>query len=334
MNITVKSPANIAFIKYWGQKNTECTLPYHDSFSMNLSGCFVEIDCQFSTNLKKHELLIQGYKEDYPNVALPEQYQRLADYYHKIKKYFNQSTDVGFTMTSRISFPMKAGIASSAAFFSAVAMAFATYYGKSTHTKELSRIARLSGSGSATRSIPDGFVWWYAGNDHESSFAESIAPPDYWDIRDIVIITSRDHKQISSDKGHEQASTSPFFKKRVSYIKQKTIPQVKKAFSDKDFTRFGQLIEHEALYMHHIMMTQKTPLYYWNEKTISLLRHIAALRDNGIEAYATIDAGHNIHCICEAKNEEVIVSSLDQLAGIEDYIVNKPTFGTRSINLY
>lgn len=71
-------------------------------------------------------------------------------------------------------------------------------------------MARLSGSGSASRSIPDGFVIWNKGSiDDEqgisaSSYAESIEPPNYWDIVDIVVLVSSKEKLVSSQEGHKK----------------------------------------------------------------------------------------------------------------------------------
>ena len=36
---TVVAPSNIAFIKYWGTRDVEKTLPYNPSISMTLSDC-------------------------------------------------------------------------------------------------------------------------------------------------------------------------------------------------------------------------------------------------------------------------------------------------------
>src|SRR5688572_25540769 len=66
--------------------------------------------------------------------------------------------------------------------------------------RALSILARL-GSGSACRSIPAGFVEWHAGEDSETSYAETIAPPEHWDLRDLIAIVQTAHKDVGSTTG-------------------------------------------------------------------------------------------------------------------------------------
>jgi diphosphomevalonate decarboxylase len=71
---------------------------------------------------------------------------------------------------SENNFPTGAGVASSAAAFAALAVAAAAAAGLTLPERDLSRLARL-GSGSASRSVPGGFVEWHAGTRDEDSFA-------------------------------------------------------------------------------------------------------------------------------------------------------------------
>src|SRR5262249_53245236 len=112
-------------------------------------------------------------------------------------------------------FPMGTGIASSASSFAALTVAGVAAAGVSLTERELTTLARL-GSGSASRSIPAGFVEWHAGTTHEESFAESIAAPDYWDLVDVVAIVSDAHKVVSSGEGHQIAKTSDLQAARVA----------------------------------------------------------------------------------------------------------------------
>ncbi len=77
-------------------------------------------------------------------------------------------------IVSENNFPSGAGIASSASAFAALALASSKAAGLDLSERELSRLARR-GSGSAARSIPNGFVEWQMGTGDEDSFAFSIA---------------------------------------------------------------------------------------------------------------------------------------------------------------
>ena len=81
--------------------------------------------------------------------------------------------------------------------------------------KQLSILAR-KGSGSASRSIPAAFVEWYAGHDDQSSYAESIAPLDHWDLIDCIAIVDEKHKETGSTSGHIIAESSPLQSARSS----------------------------------------------------------------------------------------------------------------------
>lgn len=329
--IRIRSPANIAFIKYWGQKDERLILPYNDSFSMNLSHCFTEIDLELYQEKKIQELYVRDYQQKSYLRDKGEALLKVKKYIKTIENFFEESLPFGFKIYSYNSFPKKAGIASSASFFSGLALAFVKALNKSLSQKKLSILARLSGSGSACRSIPDGFVWWKKGRGSDSSFAYSIAPPDFWNIRDIVLILNKKEKKVSSLDGHKNVLTSPFFKFRLLDLNQR-LKLIKKAFLKKDFTFFGILLEEEALSMHFVMMTQKPPLFYWSGKTIEIIKEIVNLRKKGTEAYFTIDAGENIHLICLGKDVMKIKNYFSQNSLVQNLIINQPVEGTRLID--
>ena len=73
------------------------------------------------------------------------------------------------------------------------------------------------------------------------------------------------------------------------------------------------------------MQTQIPPLYYWNDDT---KRVVKKLKESGLPAYFTIDAGPNVHIICEANNEENIRKLFENKYQI---IINKPAKGAHLI---
>lgn len=328
MKLKIRSPANIAFIKYWGQKDGCLILPMNDSFSMNLSNCFSTVEIETQNDFNTKQLYIKKYQSDNYEVADQTSLKKVIDYYQVAKKFLKTNQDFGFIIKSANSFPKKAGIASSASFFSALAMLYSRLFEKELNQKELSILARLSGSGSACRSIPDGFSWWKKGRDSSSSYAVSIAPPSYWDLNDLVLILNSGEKKVSSQEGHQKAKTSGLYKERLRGLKKRLV-DIKKAFEKKDFTWFGYLIEEEAISMHSVMMTQKPPLYFWSERTIDIIKKIIGGRSQGLEMYFTIDAGENIHLICQGKNKEKIYQYFSKEKNILNIISNQAAIGTR-----
>lgn len=319
MKATAVAPANIAFIKYWGQKNPKINLPFNNSISMNLSKCFTVTSCDFSPKYLKDEIFFEGKK-----------IKENQEFFIKIVKHLNQvrklaKSNFKAKVISANSFPSDAGIASSAAGFAALTLAASQALGLNLTQKELSVLARL-GSGSACRSIPDGFVEWKKGKNHKSSYARSLAPDSWWEISDIVAIVTNKKKKYSSSFGHLLAPTSPYFKKGLNLLPQR-IKKVKKAIKNKNLELLGQIIEEEALDLHIIAMSSNPPLFYWEGKTLEIIKKVREWRKKGLPAYFTIDAGPSVHIICEQKYEKIINKKIRGLPGVLKTIINHPAPG-------
>ncbi len=317
MKATSKSPANIAFIKYWGKKNAEFRIPLNNSLSMNLSDIYTVTTVEFSTRFKKNTIDLVG------GVFTGKEKERILKHIDRIKAKANLTEKV--KMVTKNNFPKGTGIASSASGFSALTVAASKAAGLDLSLKELSMLARL-GSGSACRSIPDGFVEWKAGNSHQTSYAHSIHTSGYWNICDLVIVISKKEKKIASTKGHSMAEESPFLMPRVNFL-TKRINVVKKALNEKDFTTFGKNIEAEALNMHAVMMTSNPPIVYWLPKTLEIMLAVQQWREQNLESYFTIDAGPIVHLICQKKDVDKIKPKLSNIEGIKNLIINYPANG-------
>ena len=98
----------------------------------------------------------------------------------------------------------------------------------------------------------------------------------------------------------------------------------------RDFAKFGEILEAEAINLHTVMMTSNPPLFYWQPETIKIMLSVIELRDRGIEAYFTIDAGPNVHVICQAKNVLKVKNKL-KINGVKKVIINQPSVGARVI---
>lgn len=222
-------------------------------------------------------------------------------------------------------FPMGAGLASSAAAFAALTAAAAAALGLHLSGQELSRLARR-GSGSAARSVYGGYVWWHAGHDDASSFAEPLAPPDHWDLRDIVVVVAEEEKAVSSAEGHRLAHTSPFLEARLALV-ERLLPRVRQAIERRDLALLGPCIEADALAMHFVMMSSSPPLFYWAPETLALIKAVYAWRAEGVPVYFTIDAGPNVHLICEVADAERVIARVRKLGYVRNVITAGPGEG-------
>ena len=321
MKAKAVAPANIAFIKYWGKYNEKLRLPANSSISMNLSNCITETSVEFDEKLKCDKFTLDGHgvKED--------ESKRVFKHLDMIRQI--AGIKIFAKVDSKNNFPKASGIASSASGFAALTVAGVAAAGIKLSQKDLSILARI-GSGSACRSIPDGIVEWRFGKTDKTSYAVSLYPTNYWDLTDLIAVVGSGEKKVGSSEGHKLADSSPFYNARILGMPKK-VREIKTAFKNKDFTKLGEIIEAEAINMHTVMMTSTPPLFYWLPETLAVTDLVLKMRERGIESYFTIDAGPNVHIICERKNTEKIKKELIKTKNIKKIIENKVGEGTHLI---
>lgn len=320
MKATAVAPSNIAFIKYWGRKDEELRLPENGSISMNLSNLLTTTTVEFNKNFKKDEIIINNQQEKEVGGRAIKHLDRIR----KIAK-INYKAKV----VTKNNFPTGTGLSSSASGFAALTVAACEAAGLKLSEKELSILAR-QGSGSACRSIPDGFVEWLDGDTSETSYGVSIYHHDYWDIVDVVAVVSKNKKEISTTEGHKRAASSPFFPLRLSKIKGK-INLIKKYMKEKNFSLFGELVEAEALELHAIMLTSAPSLIYLLPGSLRVMHMVKKWRQEGLEVYFTVNTGQDIHLICQKKDVERVVKKTQEVPDVQRTIINYPSKGAHLI---
>ena len=316
MKGTAVAPSNIAFIKYWGRKNEELRLPENGSISMNLSNLLTTTTVEFDSSFKEDEVIINGQKEE-------NQGSRAIKHLDRIRKIAKINSKA--KVVTRNNFPTGTGLSSSASGFAALTVAGAKAAGLNLSEKELSILAR-QGSGSACRSIPDGFVEWLDGDTSDTSYGVSLHPSNYWDIVDVVAVVSKNKKEVSTTEGQKLAASSPFFPIRLERINEK-IKLIKKYMQEKNFPAFGELLEAEALELHAIMLTSTPSLIYWLPGTLKVMHAVKKWRREGLQVYFTVNTGQDIHLICRKKDVEKVVKKLEEISDVQKTIVNYPSKG-------
>ena len=310
---TALAHPNIALIKYWGNQDDDLRLPANPSLSMNLGDLQTVTTVTFDDRLRAEELLING--TEFPGPAL----QRVTASLDPVRQLAGINSPARVESESNV--PVGSGIASSSAAFAALSVAAAAAAGLDLTEAALSRLARR-GSGSASRSVPAGFSEWVTGND-QTSIATSLAPPDHWDLRDVVVVASQEHKEVGSSGGHPLASTSSLQAARVAGVHAR-LSACREALLARDLDRLGPIIEEDAVIMHAVMMSSQPPLYYWTPTTMALILATQQWRAEGIPVYFTIDAGPNVHLICEAPYAQLIEGQARQMAGVQTVLASKP----------
>lgn len=313
MQATAQAHPNIAFIKYWGNADETLKLPVNSSLSMNLDEILTETTVRWDEQLPSDIVEINGER------VTGTQSRRVSAHLDKIRQL--TANHIHAQVTSQNNFPMGAGIASSASAFAALTVAASAAAGLNLTERELTTIARL-GSGSASRSVPTGFVEWHLGNTHEESYAESIAAPDYWELVDLIVVLSSEHKAVGSREGHTTAPTSDLQGARVAGA-QKRLVTCKQAIVERDFATFADVVELDSNLMHAVMMTSRPPLFYWLPATLQVMATVRNLRADGVQVCYTLDAGPNVHCISLRQDVETVVGVLESLDAVQNIIVAK-----------
>jgi diphosphomevalonate decarboxylase len=316
--VTVRTGSNIAFIKYWGVADAELNLPLSNSISMTLDGAHTTTTVEWSdpAALRVDEIAIDGRR------LAGHAAERIVRHLDRIRTAAGGTT-LRARVASRNNFPMASGIASSASGFAALTVAATAALEIPPDATRLSALARR-GSGSASRSLFGGYVEWDQGTDDGSSVAHQLYPPDHWDLRDIVVVVSSAEKAVSSEGGHRLAATSPLNQARIASLDH-ALAEVRAAIATRDLARLGPVIERDALAMHAVMMTGTPSLLYWQPGTLEILHAVQRWRTaERLPVYFTIDAGPNVHLICEPAAEHPVLARLGELSCVQSIIVSGP----------
>ena len=310
LSATALAHPNIAFIKYWGNRDNALRMPVNGSISMNLDGLFTRTTVTFNSS-KQDSLKINDH------AVMGKGLERVSYILDLVRNMANINERAEVASTNN--FPAGAGIASSAAAFAALALASSRAAGLTLSEGKLSRLARR-GSGSASRSIPSGFVEWKLGTRDDNCVAVSIAPPDHWALADCIAIVNASHKKTGSTEGHAIAGTSPLQNARVVDTPRR-LDICRNAILQKDFEAFANIIEHDSDIMHAVMMTSNPPLMYWQSATVGIFHGVREWRASGLPVGYTVDAGANVHVLCLAENAKEVEKRLRELPGVENVLV-------------
>lgn len=317
MKATAKAHTNIALIKYWGKRDEERILPTNNSLSLTLDGLYTTTSVEFQEGLEADTFSLNSVE------AEGTELERVSKFLDLIRSQYNIG-ELYAHVQSTNAVPTAAGFASSASGFAALAAAATHALGLDLDDTELSRLTR-QGSGSACRSIYGGFVEWNMGEreDGMDSYAVQVAPANYWDVRMAAVVLSDKMKKVSSREGMKRTvETSPFYNSWVDSIPA-DLAEIKDGIREQNFEKVGAIAEANCLKMHATTLGAVPPFTYWLDSTMAVMQTVRSMRDMGIPAYFTIDAGPNVKVLYLPEHEEVIHTTLRNVPGVTDVILSK-----------
>ena len=305
------APANIALCKYWGKRDQELNLPMTSSLSISLKnkGTLAELSLADSS---RDVVILNNtmFDKDDNNYKLVTQFLAL----------FRPNSNTYFHIRCESNIPIAAGLASSASSFAALILALDQLFAWHLTQRELSLLARL-GSGSACRSIWQGFVEWHKGAqaDGLDSYGEPISKK--WPHLCIgLLIISTQKKVISSRQAMQHTiSTSPFY---ISWpeIVAADLLAIKQAINDEDFALFGKVVEANALAMHATLLGARPPICYFLPETLNAMQKIWQLRLQNLTLFFTQDAGPNLILFFLDEDREQVCGYFPTLEVVQPFL--------------
>ena len=329
---SVAATSNIALVKYWGATDLERALPVNPSFSMTLTEC---------TSRSTVELLDEGVSDEVFLVAddgrldgAPEAFRgRIEAHLERLRSWAAErgSPRFGLRVATRNTFPAAAGLASSASGFAALTLAVTRALGFEPEVEELSHLARRSGSGSAARSVLGGWVQWPSGDGEEGAYAHQVFPPEHWDLSDVIALIESGPKKVSSLDGHRRAPTSPHFRTRLDLLPAR-LDAIREAVRARSFKDLAPVVEEEALELHLIAMSSTPPIFYWQPGTVEVLAAVREMREEGVPAASTMDAGANVHVLCPTEAADEVARRLEAVGSVRRVIRDRVGPGPRMLD--
>lgn len=317
MHATARAQPNIALVKYWGKRDLARNLPAVGSISITLEDLYTEMSVSFDAACAADVLVVNGREDP----ALLPRLSRCLDSVAGTKRSPAR-------IESRSNFPIGAGLASSASAFAAVTVAASAAAGLERDRHALAALAG-GASGSAARSLFDGFVELATGSDGIS--VSSVMPPDGWPLRVVIAVTAPGPKPIGSGAAMELSrKTSPFYRRWVDE-QPRDIERAHAAVRERDFAALAAVAEHNCLKMHSLMWTSRPAVVYWNAVTLTCMETVRALRADGVPVFFTIDAGPQLKAVCEPQAEAEVSEALAAVPGVRDLLTTGLGRGARLV---
>jgi diphosphomevalonate decarboxylase len=305
MRAIAEARTNIALVKYWGKRDAALNLPAVGSLSLTLDGLSTRTEVRFDPSFAEDTLALDG------KPAAPD--ARVSRFLELVRARAGLTARAA--VVSANNFPTAAGLASSASAFAALALAATHAAGLRLAPRELSLLARR-GSGSAARSIFGGLVEMHRGEraDGEDAYAEPIASD--WDLRLVIGVTAEGPKQtLSTDGMRHTAETSPYYRAWL-LTSEPDLAEARRAIAARDLEALGVVTERSCLAMHASALAARPAVVYFSGATVEGYRTVQALRQRGVPAWFTCDAGPHVKALTDAAHADEVTRALGALPGV------------------
>ncbi|MGW0771361.1 diphosphomevalonate decarboxylase [Streptomyces sp. NPDC002676] len=322
--VTAVAHPNIALIKYWGKRDEQLLLPRTDSLSMTLDIFPTTTTVRLAPGAGQDAVTFNGVPSE------GEALRRIIAFLDLVRETAGAPERAVVDTVNTV--PTGAGLASSASGFAALALAAAAAYGLDLDATGLSRLARR-GSGSASRSVFGGFAMWHAGTGTPAeadlgSYAEPVPAADL-DPALVIAVVNAGPKAVSSRAAMRRTvETSPLYEPWAVSSKD-DLTEMRAALLAGDLEAVGEIAERNALGMHATMLAARPAVRYLSAPTLTVLDSVLQLRQDGVLAYATMDAGPNVKVLCRRADAERVAETVRGAVGDGQVHIAGPGPGAR-----
>lgn len=262
------APTNIALVKYWGKRNSELNLPITSSLSVSLHDKGARTSISLNSN---------GQDCIYLNKQAIDLSSSFARRLIEFVNYFRKENEYYFHIDIEANIPVAAGLASSACGFAALVRVLNKLYDWNLPLISLSVLARL-GSGSACRSLWEGFVEWHMGLRDDGMDSHGLVMNDKWPELCIgLLIMQKTEKSVSSREAMQRTVLSSSLYSNWTGKVDQDLLLMKQAIHQKEFELLGKTAESNAMTMHALMLSAWPPIQYAVPETIIAMQKNMAI---------------------------------------------------------
>ncbi len=312
---TAVAHPNIALSKYWGKLARPGNFPAVPSLSVTLEGMCTRTTVRFADAPGEDLITLGGA----PMLHGRDKAVRLLARVREASGRKGRAE-----VTSVNDFPTGSGLASSASGFAALALAASSAAGLDLDLGQVSALAREA-SASAARSLFGGFVELGLGAEQ----AVPCAPRDALPLAVVVCVATEERKAVPSTDGMlRTASESPYYSSWLAHAPE-LHGRLRAALLRGEFSEVGALAERSALAMHASALA--AGVVYVRGVTLDVLAVVQALRREGLEAYATIDAGPHVKVLTRLADRARVSARVAAVPGVLRVIEAVPGDGARIV---
>jgi diphosphomevalonate decarboxylase len=309
--VTWSSPSNIALVKYWGKRPVQMAM--NSSLSLTLKNSVTTTSIERSES--SHGMVLDFFFDKNVNEKFSKKIHNFLTTIVNDFPWLNSST---LLINSNNTFPHSSGIASSASSMSALVLCILSLDELITSTQNTSEVfferasyySRLA-SGSACRSLFPSFGLWKV--NAEFALAYNDVHPMFLSLCDSILIVDEKEKTVSSTAGHSLMDSHPFKDSRYRDA-ENNLAKLFSAMKEGNFPSFSNIVEHEALSLHALMMTSSPSVILLRPESMDIILKVKEWRaETKIPITFTIDAGPNIHLLYPDSAKPEVRSFVDNI---------------------